>query len=271
MKPFVKIALTACALVAATAPVNGQMLPRQLIDMSRPAQGDRIRACVDDTSPGGPLDRAVAQAIADALFLDVEYVRALTGFPINAEGYLAEMEIHLHNDCDLFMGIAVQPSSPFPEWAAMTRPYAEVPFVLVTANPDYDSLTDIPLGSMIGTALASLGERVFITTMLQRPESERWKRLPYADFDLMTTRLLDGSLQGMVLWEPAWTRILASNSEARDLRVIALDPVPTPVVQVGALISSHDTFLRTEVDAAIEALTRDGTFDAILNELGLGD
>ncbi|RDE10066.1 substrate-binding periplasmic protein [Pelagibacterium lacus] len=266
LAPALVLGLT---LACGAMPAQGQMLPPQLLDSTRPTQGDSIRACVDDDSPGGPLDRAVAQAIGDALFLDVDFVPALRGFPLDGDGYLAEMEIHLNNDCDLFMGIAVQPNSPFPEWAAMTRPYAQVPFVLVVADPDYRSLGDIPLGSTIGTAVASLGERVFITSMLQRPREERWRRLPYADFDLMTTRLLDGSLEGMLLWQPAWVRIAEQNAAASHLRIIPLDPVPQAVVQVGALISSYDTFLRTEVDAAIGALAADGTLDAILGDLGL--
>lgn len=269
MTLLVRFGITLALCLLAT-PLQAQVLPPQLLDQQRALQGNTIRACVDDYSPGAQLDRAVIQAIADALFLQVNYVEALRGFPLDGDGYLAELQVHLNNDCDLLMGIAVQPDSPFPEWAAVTRPYAQVPFVLVVTDRSYDKLGDIPLGSTIGTAIASLGERVFITSMQQRPKDQRWKRLPYADVALMLTRLREGKLAGMLLWQPALAQLLAKDGDDDDLKVIALNPVPTAEVLVGALISSSNTYLRSQVDNAIEQLAADGTFDQIMLELGLG-
>lgn len=268
MKLLTRLAsvLAVCLLAL---PAQAQVLPQQLLNQQRGLQGNNIRACVDDFSPGGKLDRAVAQAIADALFLKVEYVPALRGFPLDGDGYLAEMQVHLTNDCDLLMGVAVQPNSPFPEWAAVTRPYANVPFVLAVADPSYTKLGDIPVGSTIGTAIASLGERVFATTMLQRPKDQRWKRLPYADNKLMLTRLLEGKLAGMLLWQPALAQLMAEDPAAANLKVAALDPVPAANVQVGALIASSNTYLRSQVDNAIAELTDDGTITQIMADLGM--
>jgi hypothetical protein len=250
--------------MAQTGPV-----PPQLLDKSRSLQGNMIRACVDDASAGGQLDRAIAQAIGDALFLEVKFVPALRGFPINGEGYLAEMQVHLNNDCDLLMGIAVQPNSPFPDWALVTRPYARIPFVLATTEPDFERLADIPKDRFIGTAVASLGELVFITTMTQRPEDQRWRRLPYADFKLMLQRMREGRLAAMLLWQPALAQLLADDPEAETVRLIATDPVPLAEVRVGALINVRNDYLRSQVDAAIAELVEDGTIDQILEDLGL--
>jgi len=260
-------ALVGLMMVSATA-VEAQVLPPQLLSPERPLQGNSIRACVDDYSAGGKLDRAVVQAIADALFLDVVFVEALRGFPLDGDGYLAELQVQLNNDCDLFMGIVVQPNMPFPDWATVTRPYAEIPFVLVT-DKDYQSLADIPYGSTIGTALASLGERVFATSVAQRPEDQRWKRLPYADFELMTTRMREGKLAAMLLWQPSLQQLAETDPSVEQLRIIATDPVPTASVPIGALVSTRNTFLRTQVDQAISELSADGTLDAILSELGI--
>lgn len=251
------------------SPAQAQMLPQQLLTQERPLQGNTIRACVDDTSAGGKIDRAVMQAIGDALFLEIEWVEALRGFPLDGDGYLAELQIQLNNECDVFLGVSVQPNMPFPDWATITRPYAQVPFVLVTDKPDYDALADIPYGSTIGTALASLGERVFATTVSQRPKQERWKRLPYADFELMTTRMREGKLAAMLLWHPSLLKLAETDHTVADLRIIALDPVPEAHVDVGALVSTRNTFLRTQIDQAIGELTDDGTIDRILAELGV--
>lgn len=253
--------------IVATAQVGP--VPPQLLDQSRPLQGNMIRACVDESSAGGALDRAVAQAIGDALFLEVKFVPALRGFPINGEGYLQELQVHLNNDCDLFMGIAVQPNSPFPDWALVTRAYARIPFVLATTELGFERLADIPRDRMIGTALASLGEQVFITTMMQRPENQRWKRLPYADFELMLKRMREGRLAAMLLWQPALAQLLADDPEADSIRLIATDPVPTADVRVGALINVRNNYLRSQVDAAIAELVADGTIDQIMEDLGL--
>lgn len=260
-------ALVAVMLLA--APAAAQSLPQQLMSQERPVQGNTIRACVDETSAGAKLDHAIMDAIGDALFLDVQYVEGLHGFPLDGDGYLAELQIQLNNDCDVFLGVSVQPNMPFPDWAVITRPYAQVPFVLVTDKPDYQALADIPYGSTIGTALASLGERVFATSVSQRPKEQRWKRLPYADFALMTTRMREGKLAAMLLWQPSLLQLAETDPSVADLRIIALDPVPETRVEVGALVSTRNTFLRTQIDQAIDALAADGTIDQIMTELGI--
>lgn len=268
MSLFSRLAAVAAALLVTTT-AQAQLLPQQLQTQERAVQGNKIRACVDDYSAGGKLDRAIAQAIGDMLFLDVEYKEALRGFPLDGDGYLAELQIQLNNDCDLFMGVVVQPNMPFPDWASITRPYAEVPFVLVTDKPEYNSLADIPYGLIIGTALASLGERVFATSVAQRPEDQRWKRLPYADFELMTTRMREDKLAAMLLWQPSLLQLAETDPNVADLRVISLDPVPQAVVPVGALVSTRNTFLRTQVDNAIAELSADGTIEQIMSDLGV--
>lgn len=269
MSLFSKFAGIAAAVLVTTTTVQAQLLPQQLQTQEREVQGNKIRACVDDYSAGGKLDRAIAQAIGDALFLEVEYKEALRGFPLDGDGYLAELQIQLNNDCDLFMGVVVQPNMPFPDWASITRPYAEVPFVLVTDKPDYNSLADIPYGLTIGTSLASLGERVFATSVAQRPQDQRWKRLPYADFELMTLRMREDKLAAMLLWQPSLLQLAETDPSVADLRIISLDPVPQAVVPVGALVSTRNTFLRTQVDNAIAELTADGTIDQIMADLGV--
>jgi polar amino acid transport system substrate-binding protein len=261
--------LTALAALAVLAPaLPAQEVPPILLDRTRPAQGDAIRVCIDHTSAGAPFDQAVAQAIGDALFLEIKWDEAPYGFPISGGGYLAELQIAMANRCDMLMGIAVQANSPFPDWVSVTRAYASVPFVLAVLDPAYRTLADIPKSLRLGTALASKGEREFLTHQIQQPRDNRWRRLPYADAGLMLTRLKDATLAGILLYQPALKRALDADPTP-SLRIIPLDPVPQAIVRVGAVVSNRDAFLRAQVDQAIDALVADGTIARLMEETGV--
>lgn len=245
-----------------------QDAPGIFLDNIRRQQGNELRFCVDDAAVGAPFDRAVAQAIGDALLISVVFDRSPGGFPISGGGYFEELQIRLNKNCDVVMGMSLQSGNPYPEWVTPTRPYATVPFVMAVIDPDYRGLSDIPRDRMIGTALGSAGEWAFIGTMQQRQKDARWKRLPYADRGLMLRRLRDGSLAGMLLWQPTLGKLLANDPEADTVRVIPSDPVPQTYVRVGALLSSRDTYLRSQIDAAIGELIDDGTIAGLMAEMG---
>ena len=243
-------------------------VPPEEMDNTRRLAGDAINVCFDITSLGRQFDQEVAQAIGDALFLEVNVVEGFGGFPLNGDGFIDELTLAMNNTCDLFMGVSISSNSPVAEAFSLTRPYATIPFVMVVADADWQKLGDIPKDRKLGTAMASLGEMNYITWAQQQPEAERWVRFPYADYDKMATRVLDGTIAGMVLWEPALTALQAKRPDAATLRVVANDPIPESEVHVGALVSSRNSFLRSQVDQAIDALVADGTIDALLEEYG---
>src|SRR5690606_37297054 len=125
------------------------------------------------------------------------------------------------NTCDMFMGVSVSANSPFSEAFALTRPYATIPFVLAVTDPEWQSLAEIPKDWKLGTAMSSLGEMNYITWSQQQPEAERWVRFPYADYNKMATRVLDGTIAGMILWQTALASLQTERPEAAALRVIA--------------------------------------------------
>jgi len=84
----------------------------------------------------------------------------------------------------------------------------------------------------------------------------------------MTTRVLDGTIAGMILWQPALSKILQTRDDAQELRVIANTPIPASETRVGALVSSRNSFLRSQVDQAIDALVADGTITELLEKHG---
>lgn len=250
-------------------------IPTELMPATRPMQGDRLRVCLDRSSAGAALDIAVAEAIGEALFLEVEIRPGLANFPLTGGGYLTELAILMNNDCDVMMGMVGHAEPAYSEFAIQTRPYARVPFVAAVTDPDLARLGDLDRDAVIGTALGSMVEQVYVYWAAEQPESRRWVRLPYADPALMIRRLRDGTLGAALIWQPALARVLAAgDDEAGDpgiaVHSAALDPLDEIVVEVTAIVDRRDNFLRTQLDEAITALSEDGTLTAIMDDLGIG-
>jgi polar amino acid transport system substrate-binding protein len=243
-------------------------VPPEEFDNTRRQAGDTIQVCFDRTSLSRQFDEAVAQALGEALFLEVKVMEGFGGFPLTGDGFMDELNLAMNNDCDMFMGVSVSPNTPASESFSITRPYATIPFVLAVKNPDWQRLGDIPKDQRLGTAIASMGEMNYITWAQQRSKPERWVRLPYADPNLMTTRVLDGTIAGMILWQPVLARLQQERPEAAELHVIANDPIPASETHVGALVSARNSFLRSQIDQAIDALVADGTIDGLLKQFG---
>ncbi|MDN3710690.1 transporter substrate-binding domain-containing protein [Paracoccus cavernae] len=242
-------------------------VPAELLKNTRRMDGDKLQVCVDITGKLQAFDRAVATALAEALFLKPEFHEGFGGYPTSGEGFLDELQIAMTNSCDVMLGMTVQENSPYPEWAVLSRPYVSLPYMLAVKD-DYKALTDIPKSRKLGTALSSMGERVFITWNQQQPKEQRFIRLPYADMDLMTKRVADGSIAGMVIWQPVFAELQKSNPEAAGLHTIPLAPVPDTVTRVGILMKARDSYLRSQIDEAIDALVEDGTIAAIMEDFG---
>ncbi|MFK4825940.1 substrate-binding periplasmic protein [Paenochrobactrum sp. BZR 588] len=262
-----------CSLMLVTTmtiPVLAQTsgIPEELLNNSRRQKGDSLVFCNDANSRLRDFDRDVAQAIADALFLKADFKEGFGGFPLSGDGFLQELQIAMTNDCDVMMGLSVQEESAFPDWAAMTRPYVSLPYVMAVNNKEWKSLSDIPFDRMLGTAMQSMGEMVYITWAQQQPEAKRWVRLPYADMDLMVKRLNDERLAGILLWQPTYAQLKKNNPEAKELHPVDLKPLPITHTKVGALVDARDSFLRTEIDQAIDALAADGTIAKIMEKYG---
>ena len=262
------IALAFALLSSGTAFAQTSGIPPEELNNTRRLAGDSINVCFDITSLGRPFDEDVAQAIGDALFLRVNVVEGFGGFPLNGDGFMDELALAMNNTCDVFMGVTVSANSPFSEAFSITRPYATIPFVLAVSDPAFQFLGDIPKDRPLGTAMASMGELNYITWAQQQPEGESWARYPYPDPSKMATRVLDGTIAGMILWQPAMARLLRENPQTEALRVIDATPVPASAVSVGALVSSRNGFLRSQMDQAIDALVADGTIEALLAEHG---
>jgi len=248
--------------------------PPSLFKSTRREAGDSLRVCIDSFSAGAALDRAVAQAIGAALLLKVEIGPGLSNFPLNGDGYLTELRLLMTNDCDVMMGMSAQSNPAYGDWAVLTRPYASIPFVAAVADPAFDSLEEVPFDRRIGTALGSKVEWAYLTWAGQQPKDRQWVRLPYADPALMLRRLRDGSLGAILIWQPALQRALAEGAaveggDARPIATVPLSPLRETVVDVSALVSGRNSFLRVQLDEAIAALQADGTLDGLMAAQGI--
>jgi len=105
-----------------------------------------------------------------------------------------------------------------------------------------------------------------------RPAAERWSRLPYGESGLMMTRLLDGTIEGMVVFGPVYASLSATRpEEAARLHMAELPPSLRISSNIGGLMLSQNAFLRSEVDRVIAEMTADGTIARLLEEHGFGD
>lgn len=254
--------------LAQSAAAQTHGVPPELLKNTRRMDGERISVCADTSGRTLAFDKAVAELIADALFLQMDYQEGFGGYPTSGDGFLDELQIAMTNSCDILMGMTVQENSPFPTWAALSRPYVSLPYMIIVKDA-YEKLLDIPTDRKLGTALGSMGERVFITWNQQRPKSARYSRFPYADMTLMAKRVQDGTIAGGVIWAPAWAELQRQAPEqVAGLRAIPLSPVPETVTRIGILVKARDSFLRARIDEAIDALVADGSIAAKLAEFG---
>jgi hypothetical protein len=189
-------------------------------------------------------------------------------YSITAEGFLEDLYVLLADHCDAYLGLTFAAES-LDDWLTTTRPYAGFRHVLVTTDPDAQRLTDLTRGGFIGSQMLSQADRALIGFLRTLPVDRSWRRLPYGDIDLMLRRVLDGTLEAMLIWEPAWRLLLEREPAAADLRVIATDPLGEVTGQVSIGLMLQNVFLRQALDEAIGALLADGSIAHLIEASGV--
>jgi polar amino acid transport system substrate-binding protein len=94
--------------------------------------------------------------------------------------------------------------------------------------------------------------------------AERWSHIPVASDEAALLDVTAGKLAAALVWGPSFWDLQKSNPDLAKLRIIAPKPLPAASADVGAVMLTRETYLRTNVDQAIAALTADGTIAAIL-------
>lgn len=253
----------------AAAQLNDGIAGNEMLETWRRHTGNLLRFCFDESASTAAFDRVVGEEIGARMLVAVEFVPIRSGYGIDGQYLLEDLFVALTNECDAVLGLSV--FSGYAVEFTVTQPYAHFDFVLGVIDPYYRGLLEIPAGARLGTQISTRGEVAFLGYNNVRSEGSRWLRLPYADPDLMLTRLLDGTIVGMILFGPTFLQIAADRPEAVAVRSLPLDPVQGAFVNVGAVLLAQSSFLRNEIDGAITSLVTDGTIARLLVSSGLGD
>ncbi|MBV9968885.1 MAG: transporter substrate-binding domain-containing protein [Xanthobacteraceae bacterium] len=222
--------------------------------------GAALNYCVDERDPDLPIAREIGRAVAQALLLQPKE------HPIgqNTAGEdLDNLYRVFLESCDVFLGFKLI-SDAYPPWIAISRPYYRASYVLVTKDPGWKSLADMPKSTAIGATIGTSADIRLIQYLQSLPADQRWSRFPMGSDELTLQALARGTVGVALVWGPSFWGLQKADPSLAGLRLISPKPLPETTVGIGAILLANETFLRKSLDDAIAALTADGTIEAIL-------
>jgi len=243
-------------------------LSRDFLNDVRNLEGDSIDFCYYTNSLTADLDIAVATSIGEILLLDTNIIPidgaisipGLDFIPLSEE----ELFMYLSNECDAFMGFSLAPGA-YPEWLTFSRSYVDTRFVAFGRDTSVDSLSDLQAGDIVGTVMLTEGDTLLGSLITSQNEASRWRRFPYPDTNLLVERLLDGTVEIGVAWEPSLEFILDSTGES--VKSVSAGTLSLPRRAIGIALSSADSFYRNSLDFAIDELIANGDLAQILDDV----
>jgi len=256
-------AVAALALFAALTAVSAQDTPYVPDEWKygRRQAGSTLQYCLDTRDPDLPVARKIGAAIAQALLLE--------GKPHElGQNSVGEDLDNLYRvfleSCDVYLGFKLIPDA-YPQWLAVTRPYYRTSYILVTANPQWGSLADMPRTQAIGATIGTSADIRLIQYLQALPAEGRWSRFPMGSDELALRALLRNTVSAALVWGPSFWALRQSDPTFANLRIISAKPLPDSAVDVGATLLARESFLRSNIDQAIASLTADGTIQSILD------
>jgi polar amino acid transport system substrate-binding protein len=256
-------AIGAAACCASLHPVAAQDTPFVPDEWKygRRQDGSSLQYCLDVRDPDLPVARRIGKAIADALLLTPkphEIGQNAIGEDID-NLYRVFLET-----CDIYLGFKLIPDA-YPAWLAVTRPYYRTGYVMVTTDPKWSTLADMPRSQAIGATIGTSADIRLIQYLQALAPDDRWSRFPMGSDELALQALARGTVGVALVWAPSFWVLRQSDPAFANLRVISAKPLPDGAVEVGATLLAKETFLRSNVDQAIASLTADGTIQSILD------
>lgn len=217
--------------------------------------------CVDPRDPAWKIDRQIGDAIASALLIEPK--------PTIIEDRQVQEDVdniylHLRADCDLYFGFKLLAGN-YPGWLTITRPYYEVGYVMVAKNPAWKQLADVPRNVPLGPTLGTSADFRLTQYLNSLPADHRWPRFPMSNDVAALQAVADGRVGVAVVWAPSFAAAANDSPALAGLHVIASSPLPDATVPVGAVLLNTSTFLRANVDQAIQSLIADGTIQKIID------
>jgi polar amino acid transport system substrate-binding protein len=223
--------------------------------------GSTLQYCLDVRDPDLPVARRVGKAIADALLLEPKPHEL--GANSVGEDIDNLYRVFLET-CEVYLGFKLIPDA-YPSWLTVTRPYYRTSYVLVTADPKWSSLADVPRSQAIGATIGTSADIRLIQYLAALPPNDRWSRFPMGSDELALAALDHGTVAVALVWGPSFWALRQRDPSLAKLRAISTKPLPEGAVDVGATLLAKETFLRANIDQAIASLTADGSIQAILD------
>ena len=228
-----------------------------------------IRFCVDTRNPEWQVNRDIAQAVGEALLLNVEFFEFGYDYAPSAAQFVGIPEnllfIFLGDECEAFIGTRMSPFSKFPDWVITSRPYLATGYVLAyrsDAPVDPAQVLDRPDGPKVGIPVVSPMESAIGYYF------PRTHRRIYPSEDAALEGLLQGEVDAALLYELRLYALTAGDPGAAGISTTVLSGVPAVEWEIGMSLNEDRAFTRNMIDSAIAALAADGTIDRILAEYG---
>jgi polar amino acid transport system substrate-binding protein len=223
--------------------------------------------CIDARDPDSPIARRVAAAVAGALLLQAkEYVIGTDPRTEDMSGEdLDDTYRMLIQRCDVFFGFKLVPDA-YPEWLTITRPYYRSTYVYVAADPAWKSLADMPATRAIGATVGTSADMRLSQYLLAIVANKRWDKYPMSSDEAAVRAVMHGTTGAALVWAPALWALRKNDAGIAKLPQMAPSPLPVSTADVGAILLSKQSFLRSSIDQAIASLTADGTIATILKD-----
>jgi polar amino acid transport system substrate-binding protein len=225
--------------------------------------------CIDARDPDWPVARKIAAAVAGALLLQgKEYLIGEDPRTADMSGEdLDDTYRMLIQHCDVFFGFKLVPDA-YPAWVTITRPYYRSSYVYVAADPAWKSLADMPVARAVGATIGTAADMRLSQYLLSVPAARRWDKYPMSSDEAALRAVLRGTTGAALVWAPALWTLRKTDPEIARLPEMAPSPLPVSTADVGAILLSRQSFLRSSLDQAIASLLADGTIATILADAG---
>jgi polar amino acid transport system substrate-binding protein len=225
--------------------------------------------CIDARDPDWPVAQEIAAAVAAALLLQPkEYL--VGDDPKTADMSGEDMDDTyrlLIQHCDVAFGFKLVPDA-YPAWLTITRPYYRAAYVYVATDPNWKSLADMPVTRPIGATIGTSADMRLTQYILAVPAGQRWDKYPMASDEAALRAVTTGGIGAALVWAPALWALRKKEPAFVQLHDIRPTPLPVSTADVGAILLSKQSFLRSNIDQAIASLTKDGTIAGILKQAG---
>jgi polar amino acid transport system substrate-binding protein len=231
-------------------------------NLGRRFDQSEFRYCVDPRDPSWQVDGEIADAIAGDLLLQPKRYVVQSQEVVED---LTKLYAILLQNCDVYMGFKLIPDG-YPSWVTLTRAYDQIGYVFVTPKPELHALTDLPPGRPIAATLGTTAHFRLVSYNMAVTPDKRWPTYPYGTNELALGAVQDGTADVGLVWGPSFWDVQQHDPAYAAFHIIDSKPLPPTTLGVGALLLKQNTFLRSSIDQAINALIADGTIKGIIDK-----